>query len=167
MGWIAIAVMCFGSLAAAVYMQETLRLRPCPLCIIQRMAYFLLGLTALVGAITNPAGKATIALVIVGLIFSLIGEGVAFRNVWIELHPFDSCGADVLEDLINNLPTAQHLRWLFYADGLCGGKMRPLLGLSVPQWSLLGFSVQSFVLLWIGLRHRRAGRLALHGARFV
>ena len=108
-----------------------------------------------------------LSLVIVGLIFSLIGEGVAFRNVWIELHPFDSCGADVLEDLINNLPTAQHLRWLFYADGLCGGKMRPLLGLSVPQWSLLGFSVQSFVLLWIGLRHRRAGRLALHGARFV
>jgi len=43
-------------MAIALYMQHSLGLEPCPLCVFQRMAVMVFGAVCLVGAIHNPAG---------------------------------------------------------------------------------------------------------------
>ena len=45
---------CIGLLSYAQYLQQIEGLLPCPLCVAQRIAYWLLGLTALVAFLHNP-----------------------------------------------------------------------------------------------------------------
>ena len=64
-----------------------------------------------------------------------------------------SCGIDPLETSLNTIPTARLLPFLFQADGLCTTEYAPIIGLSIPQWSLIWFAILAIVL----------GRTALRG----
>ncbi|MDP1909070.1 MAG: disulfide bond formation protein B, partial [Hyphomicrobium sp.] len=48
---------------------------------------------------------------------------------------------DVLEQFVNDLPTSKLLPWLFHASGECTAPHEPILGLQVPEWSLIWFSL--------------------------
>ncbi|MEN3291800.1 MAG: protein dithiol:quinone oxidoreductase, partial [Burkholderiales bacterium] len=48
--------------------------------------------------------------------------------------------------------TAELLPFVFKADGLCTTEYAPILGLSIPQWSLLWFAVFAILLIWASLR---------------
>jgi Disulfide bond formation protein DsbB len=51
----AIAAGCFGLLGfGLVYLQGVLYLLPCPLCVMQRIAFLLAGFLALAAAVQNP-----------------------------------------------------------------------------------------------------------------
>jgi disulfide bond formation protein DsbB len=52
-----------------------------------------------------------------------------------------------LETWINQFQLANGLPWLFKADGLCSAKLPAILGLQVPEWSLLWFGVISLILV--------------------
>src|SRR5699024_3382555 len=49
-----ILVACAGLLAYAYYAQFVLELEPCPLCILQRLGFMLMGVFALAGAVHGP-----------------------------------------------------------------------------------------------------------------
>jgi len=76
---------CLGlDLFAIYYLQEWLGLEPCPMCILQRYAFFAIAALALVGG------------------------GTAIRQSWLQHNPpiSQSCGSD-LEFLLENFPLAQ------------------------------------------------------------
>ena len=75
------------------------------------------------------------------------GAVIAGKQVWLLSHPESSCGIDPLETWINQFQIVQGLPWLFKADGLCSAKLPAILGLQVPEWSLLWFGVIFLVLL--------------------
>ena len=130
-----------GLLGEALMLQYFQDQAPCPLCILQREAFFLFGLIALAAVIHNPRRRGA-AIYAGGLaLASLAGMGVAIWHVWTLYHPKFGCGIDVLEQFVNNLPTAKLLPFIFYASGDCAARHDPIFGLMVPEWSLAWFAV--------------------------
>ena len=140
------------ALAVALYLQHIKGLQPCTMCIIQRYAFVVLGLSALL-ALIIPCRAIRRIMVVLGLLGALGGIVAAIRNLWVLSHPDILCGRDPVEMFLNALPTAQWFPKVFVALGLCSDPIPPLLGLALPWWSLLGLLVLAG-LLGLSLRHR-------------
>lgn len=148
-----VALIALGLLAYALYLQHFERMLPCPLCIVQRYLFAAVALICLVFALLpSAAARAGAGL---GLLAALGGAGVAGWHIWIQAHPTVSCGIDPLETSLNRFPSAELLPFLFKADGLCSAGYAPILGLSIPQWSLVWFAVFALVLGALCWRRQR------------
>lgn len=149
---LSISLICLALLGFALYLQFMRDMLPCPLCIMQRYAFALVALLCLIAAMLPPLGMRSMA----GLatLAAAGGAGIAGRHLWIKAHPTVSCGIDPLETLLNKLPFADWLPFLFQADGLCTTEYDPIFGLSIPQWSLVWFVLFAIVLATVTLRRR-------------
>ncbi len=76
---------------------------------------------------------------ILTLITAASGIAAAVRQLWLLAHPFLSCGFDALQPILDELPPAKNLPFVFKVAGLCEAPAAPVLGLSLPAWSLLGY----------------------------
>lgn len=132
---LACAASCVGVLGYALYLQHVKDLAPCPLCVMQRYAFIAVMLGCLVGALS----KHRMLAVVYGFLAALVGAGIAGYHLWVKAHPNTSCGIDPLETALNKIWPAQWLPSVFNADGLCSAVHEPILGLSIPQWSLVWF----------------------------
>ena len=150
---LAVAVASLVLLGVALYMQHVLKMLPCPWCVIQRYVFAAIALICLVFA-ALPADKTKIGAGM-GLLAALSGAGAAAWHVWIQAHPTVSCGIDPLETSLNTIPTAKLMPFLFYADGLCTTEYPPLLGLSIPQWTLIWFAAFALVLGSVAFKRNR------------
>ena len=132
----------------AVILQQTgyqgVSFLPCPLCILQRVGYLGIAISCLLAAGIAPLKKLFHGLAIVAAGY---GVAVAGHHVWLLSHPGESCGIDPLELWINQFQLASAIPWLFKADGLCSANLPAILGLQVPEWSLLWFGALLLVLL--------------------
>jgi disulfide bond formation protein DsbB len=149
----AVALASLALLGVALYLQHGMNMLPCPLCVIQRYAFAAVALICIVAALLPPrAAKVGAGL---GVVAALSGAGVAIYHLWVKANPTVSCGIDPLETSLNKIPTADLMPFLFFADGLCTTDYPPILGLSIPQWALLWFSVFAIALAWAALRSKR------------
>jgi disulfide bond formation protein DsbB len=126
---------------------------PCPLCILQRVAYLGIAIFCFLAVGIAPLRKFFHGLAVISTAF---GFSVAARQVWLLSHSEISCGIDPLEVWINQFQLAKGLPWLFKADGLCSAKLPTILGLQVPEWSLFWFGVLLLVLLITFFRRSHA-----------
>jgi disulfide bond formation protein DsbB len=147
---LAIAAISIALVGAALYLQHVKDMLPCPLCVIQRYLFLGIALFSLIGAFADKikvgAGLA--------LLCGLGGLAVVGKHLYVLAHPGFSCGIDPMETVLNKVPTATLLPWLFRADGLCEAAQDAVLGLNVPQWSAVWFVVLTLAL--IGVLARRA-----------
>lgn len=153
-----LAVVCLALVAGALYFQFVKGEDPCPLCIIQRYFFLLVAIFAFIGA--GLRGWGGIALLeTLAAISALAGLATAARHVYVQAHPGFSCGFDALQPLVDSLPPAQWLPQVFKVAGLCETLYPPILGLSIPQWSLAAFAVMFLALAGsiAGKRRQRAG----------
>jgi disulfide bond formation protein DsbB len=139
-------------LGAALYLQLVEKMLPCPLCVLQRYAFFLLAICALLG-LFMPRGADKVGAT-AALLASFTGIGLAGWHLWIKAHPGLSCGIDPMETALNMLPPAKAIPLLFQADGLCTTIYPPVLGLSIPMWSMLWFVIFTIALLMVLVRRR-------------
>jgi len=143
-----LSLISLGLVALAVILQQVgyqgVSFLPCPLCILQRVGYIGIVVACVMAASFNPLRKLFHALAILAAGY---GAAVAGHHVWLLSHPGASCGIDPLELWINQFQVVQGLPWLFKADGLCSAQLPAILGLQVPEWSLLWFSVLLIVLV--------------------
>ncbi|SDV51110.1 disulfide bond formation protein B [Chitinasiproducens palmae] len=153
-----LGIVCVALVAGAVYLQLAKGEDPCPLCIMQRYAFLLIAIFAFATA-ASRAGGVRIAFKVLTLLSALAGIGIAARHVWVQSHPSFSCGFDTLQPLVDGLPPAQWLPTLFRTAGLCETLYPPLLGLSLPTWSLIAFVVAAAAVLSNLLARRRAGAM--------
>jgi protein dithiol:quinone oxidoreductase len=153
----AIFVACVGLLAFASYLQHVKDLEPCPMCILQRYAFFGVGIVALVGAIHGPGVAGTRVYAGLLALFALAGLGTAARHSYLQRFPdpSTSCGVE-LDYLVNNFPLAQALPKIFAGSGECAKVKWRMLGLSIPEWALVWFLAIIVIALWIAFRRRRA-----------
>lgn len=147
---LAVGIIALGLLGFALYLQHVKDMLPCPLCVIQRYAFTAVALICFIFTVL-PRGVTRLGTRLATLA-ALAGAGVAGWHLWIKAHPAVSCGIDPLETSLNRIPTAELLPFLFKADGLCTTEYAPILGLSIPQWSLLWFVIFILMLLWASLR---------------
>jgi disulfide bond formation protein DsbB len=139
-------------LGAGLYLQLVEKMLPCPLCVLQRYAFAVLAIACLLGAMMPRGGQRGLAAF--GILTSIVGAGVAGWHLYIKAHPTVSCGIDPLETSLNTIPTARLFPVLFQADGLCTTEYPPILGLSIPQWSLLWFVLFALTLFAVVARRR-------------
>jgi len=144
-----------GMSFALFYLQRHLGLSPCPLCIFQRVGLMVMGGFALISALFNPKSKVIRLLLWLG---SLIGIGwataVAARHVWLQHLPADqvpSCGPG-LNYWLDTLPILQVFEEVFAGSGECASIDWTFIGLSIPEQSLILFSVLLIVHVLILLR---------------
>lgn len=132
------AAVCIALLGAALYLQMALDAPPCPHCILQRWLLATLAL-ACIGASCLPARlhKPGAAL---ALLIALAGIGAAVWHLRVQVRPEALCDAAALDQLLDAAPAPGFLPSLLHTDGSCLASA-PLLGLSMPQWSLLAFSL--------------------------
>lgn len=147
-----IAVISFGVVGYALYLQHVEGLQPCPLCILQRFAFLGIGVFSLLAALSSATRLLWHGL---AMLSGLAGLCVAGYHVSLLLNPKATCGIDPIENWVNALPTAKWLPQVFEADGLCVGPMPPVLGLSVPVWSLIWLLILSLTLVVGMIRRER------------
>lgn len=135
-----IAIISFVLIAIALVLQHAVGLAPCPLCIFQRMAYFVVGFLAAGAAwlTPRPAGRVLGTLLLVS---TLVGAGIAARHVWLQMNPESlSCGPG-LETMLENFPLTEVLPKVFRGSGDCAEAGWTLMGLTIADWSLLWFVI--------------------------
>ncbi|MGH8853448.1 MAG: disulfide bond formation protein B [Telluria sp.] len=147
----AISSICFALIAVALYLQHVEQMLPCPLCVIQRYLFLAIGVTSLVAAISGKIRAGAI----LALLAALGGLYAVGKHLYVIANPGFSCGIDPMETVLNKIPTAEYLPWLFRADGLCEGATDSLLGLAIPQWSALWFVVLTLLLVVVLVRKPR------------
>lgn len=135
-----IALVAFGLVGVGLVLARTLNLAACPLCILQRMLYLLLGLTALLACALHA--RRTVQRWLAGAMgaIALTGAGIAGYQSWLQRFATDSsCALDQpwWERLVNWAGTQWPL--LFEASGFCSEAGWRLFGLSIAEWSLLAF----------------------------
>jgi disulfide bond formation protein DsbB len=137
----ALALIPLALLSEGLILQHVLGQAPCPLCVLDREAFLLYSLIAIAGAIHNPAPRSAARYAGAMALAAASGLGVASWHVWTLHHPKFGCGIDVMEQFVNNLPTAKLLPFIFHANGDCSARHDPILGLLVPEWALVWFSL--------------------------
>lgn len=148
-----LGLVCLGLVGGALYLQFYHGEDPCPLCIIQRYFFVLIAVFAFLGAgFNNWRGIALLETLVA--LSALGGLATAARHVYVQSHPGFSCGFDALQPVVDSLPPARWLPQVFKVAGLCETPYPPILGLSLPQWSLIAFAI-IFVLVLASLRFKR------------
>lgn len=150
-----------GMSFALFFLQRYMGFSPCPLCIFQRIGLMIMGGFALIAAIFDPKSKIVRLLLWLG---SLAGIGwaavVAGRHVWLQHLPADqvpSCGPG-LDYWLDTLPMQQVLKEVFAGSGECASIEWTFMGLSIPEQSLILFSILIVVHLLILWRIVRSAR---------
>jgi disulfide bond formation protein DsbB len=137
---LAVFLTCAALMAFGLYLQHAEGLEPCPLCILQRYAFVVSGVIALVAAIHGPG---RIGAWIYGFLLVLAagtGAGIAGRQTWLQHNPPKAldCGPD-LAYMIDSFPLGEILPKIFKGEGDCAKVVWKFVGLSIPEWALLWF----------------------------
>jgi disulfide bond formation protein DsbB len=138
--FVAVFAACASLLGFAYYMQHVHYLLPCPLCVVQRMAYWLTGLTALVAAAHNPSFTIRRWYSAVMALWATIGAVVAAHHMWVIRHPAaGGCRISPEEQFLNSLPLAKWWPGMFEANGDCALVDWQFLSFAMPDWSFVWF----------------------------
>lgn len=138
-------------LGFGLYLQISQNLNPCPMCIVQRYALFLVAITAgLAGASTRKTLR--IPFIVLLLISAGFGAFVAARQSWLQWYPpqVSACGRDFY-GMIETFPLQRAIPMIFKGTGDCAKVDWTFLGGSIANWSFVCFvliSLLATVLLW-------------------
>ena len=136
-------------LAGASYLQHVKGLQPCPLCMVQRLAFIAMAGLFFLGIILPSISW--VVKVHNGLIFivAALGLAAALRQLWL-LHfmpPLSDCGADFFY-LLQHLPFNQLLTEILQGQGDCAKESWRLLGVSLPAWSAIDIAAFMLIVVW-------------------
>jgi disulfide bond formation protein DsbB len=118
-----IFLICTAVLAYAYYSQYYMGAAPCPLCIVQRLVLFAIGLLALIFGLFGVSGifNKIVSIIIAGV--AVFGISVAKRHLHLMNLPPDqqplSCGIP-LEIQFERLPFRNFLHYVLQGDAECG-----------------------------------------------
>ena len=152
LGAVTVAVL-FG---AALYLQYVLRQEPCPLCMVQRVIFIVIGVLFFVAALHNAKQVGAKVYSVSIALTALGGVAVAARHIWIQHLPADqvpACGPG-LDYMLQHFPMAEVWQELMHGSGECAEKGWTFLTLGIPEWSLLCYIALGAWALLIALRRR-------------
>lgn len=160
LGYAAGFLLCAGLIGFALYLQYFEYQDPCPLCILQRVAFMVLTVVFLVAALHGPGRIG--AIVYGGLLFMVasIGAAIAARHVWLQHLPRNQvpeCGPG-LEFMLKKYPLTQALEKVLSGSGECAETGWTFLSLTIAGWSLAWFILLGAFAVYLTLLGMRARR---------
>lgn len=142
-----------GLVAGGMFLQQTMNLAACPLCILQRMLYLLLALEAIAAWMLADAILPRRAAALIMTFTTMTGVGVAAYQTWLQRWAKGvSCTAD--QPWWERLVDWASSQWplMFEASGLCSEAGWKFLGLSIAEWSLIAFTSMTIAMVITLLR---------------
>lgn len=141
---------CVAAIAGAHYLEHEYMLAPCPMCMLQRCIFWVLGGLFLIGSlfkIKKNWGYLYSSLVV---IFSSLGFAIAMRQVWLQYFapPQQSSCSASLERLIELYPVLDALKMALSGSSECANIDFAFMNISIAGWSMILFA--SFILVGLG-----------------
>lgn len=151
-----IALVSFALLAVAFYMEYSMGLEPCPLCMLQRIVFFCIGVVCLISVLHKSVSfgiKYSFAVVIL----CLMGAALSIRHLYLQNLPTEELPACLpgLSYMLEAFPLKDILAAMIMGTGECGDVVWTFLGLSIPGWTLVAFICIAVVNLVIAFRQKK------------
>lgn len=149
--YLSIFVVCSFLLGFGLYLEHIKGLEPCPLCIFQRVAYIAIAIVALIATIHNTYGLCVYIYITLIFITASLGVIIAVRQIWLQHLPADKvpeCGPG-LDYMMEVFPFSQVLKMVFSGSGECADIQWTFIYLSIPEWSIIFFSIIIAVTIYI------------------
>ena len=147
----------YALIGAALYIEHGMLMMPCPLCILQRIAFAALGAVFLVGGLHAPRGAVGRRVYgLLALVPSVAGAWLAGRHVWIQSLPpseVPACTSMGLDYMVEAMGPMKALATALQGSGECA-KVDAIFGVSIPMWSLLWFAALAALALFAAFRRR-------------
>ncbi len=150
-----VSLACVGMLAFGMYLQHIVGLDPCPMCIVQRYALFLVAISAGVASARAQKGW-WFSWSVVAVLACGFGAFTAARQTWLQWYPpaTATCGRDFY-GMIESYPISRAIPMIFRGSGDCSAIDWTFLGGSIANWSFVCFTLIGVGLLVLLARHRR------------
>lgn len=131
-----------GLLAYGYYLQFVEGLEPCPLCMTQRICFYLIAIFSVLALITHRAKISRVISQGFIALSAIVGLGVAGRQLWLQSLPEDqvpACGPG-FEYIIQTFPLMEAVSIMFRGNGNCAEVDWTFLGLSIAGWAFIAFA---------------------------
>jgi protein dithiol:quinone oxidoreductase len=150
------AGICASFLGYALYVQHGMFMMPCPLCILQRIAFAAMGIFFVVGAIVGgrPGWARRISALLVAL-SAAAGAAIAVWHLRLQNLPpseVPSCSGMDLGYMLDAFPLQTVIEKVFKGSGECAVVDWTFLGISMPGWTLIWYVLLGIAVLWAGFR---------------
>src|SRR5262249_34465045 len=125
-------LICAILLTVGYYLQYAKDVSPCPLCMLQRLAFMGCGVIFLLAALHNPKSRLFQRFYgSLALLFVAAGIALALRHIWMQKHPDNAVQVCVpgYEYVLTNFPLSEAMSFFLKSAGNCG-KVIPWWGLS-------------------------------------
>lgn len=138
-------------LLTSIYFQIFAGIMPCPLCILQRVCFGILGVLFLFGLFTfKKYGFRMFTNSLCG-VFAILGMSLAGRQVWLQHFPSadaSECGVS-LQYMMQVLPMNEVIQKILTGSAECTQRGWEFLQLNMAEWAFICFI--GFLILSIGL----------------
>ncbi|WP_439241434.1 disulfide bond formation protein DsbB [Lonepinella sp. BR2474] len=143
----------------ALYFQYGMELKPCVMCIYERVALFGILFSALIGCIAPRFMIMRLLALGVGLWGAIKGLLLSIKHVGYQLNPnpWDQCPINV--DFPSTLPLDKWFPALFHPTGLCSEISWTFLNFTMVQWLVFIFAVYSLLFAFLLLSQCFGGRV--------
>jgi disulfide bond formation protein DsbB len=133
-----LVLMTGGLLFGALVMEHAFDMAPCPLCLMQRIWFFVAGAFAFASLLHSPRWG---IYPLCSVAAACIGGGFSIRQLYLQNLPADqvpACGPDMAY-MLDAFPLSEVLIAMTQGTGDCAESV-PVLGIEIPAWALLGFA---------------------------
>lgn len=153
-----LSALAFSFIVVALVMQYGFDLEPCPLCMVQRLVFFVLGLLFLLVYFVRKSRIWLLSGYLSAALMSLAGLTFALRHVWLQHLPKDQLPGCIpsLGYILDAFPLVDAVGRIFKGSADCGEVSWTFLGLSIPEQTSLVFG--AFLIVSI-MKTTRSARL--------
>lgn len=130
-------------LAIALIMQYVFDLMPCPLCLVQRGVFVMIGAFALAEYFSQNKPLQRKVFALFTTLSSALGMAIAGRHIWLQNTPaseIPSC-LPSLDYLVDTFNFTQIVKKVFQGSSECSEVSLTLLGLTIPQQTFILFAL--------------------------
>jgi disulfide bond formation protein DsbB len=146
-------IACAVILGVALYMEFSMGLDPCLLCMSQRFIYLAMAFVFMLAALHNPyfGGHKRYGYLL--FILSLAGIALATRQLYLQSLPADlvpACGPS-FSYMVDAFPLMEVLVTMIKGSGSCAEVLWSFLGLSIAGWSFILFTLLALYCLRLSM----------------
>lgn len=147
--WILLLCASIAFQICAVYFQHVMGLKPCVMCIYERVAMVGVVLSALFGLIVHRLFITRIIALSAWLITSAWGTLLSYEHVDYQLNPSPWNMCDIFVNFPKWAPLNKWLPAFFEANGDCADIVWQFWGLSMPQWLTIIFFCMAIICTFV------------------
>lgn len=132
---------CIALLGAAYVMEYGFGMKPCKLCMFQRVVFMAIVIVSLLAALINPRKIGRIFWGLLLIILTGVGIALSLRHLYLQSLPPElvpDCGPP-LDYMMDILPLSEVIVSVLNGSGDCAEVSWVFLGLTIPGWTLVAF----------------------------